>query len=930
MSGIKLIQKIDWCRSCVLCNGGKGFVPADGSGDNGVLLVGEAAGEHEAAAGQPFIGKAGHYLFNALNRIGIPREGFKIHNVLSCRPPNNKLAGMHYEQAAIERCATLLDQTIESMRRHAAERGRTFVIVTLGKIAFKRILGLDDKRDARLLKSDYYNYPFWSERYGAWVIACAHPSYLMRGNHHELPVLQFGIKRALEIAEHGLTLDDHTKGYLLDPDPLVFKQWMLDFKAYAAQRETYLSYDIETPMKQNMDEEDVAKEEDSDYTILRVSFSYRPNEAVSVPWRPDYLPVIADLMQHPGPKVGWNNQNYDAPRVMAQMPLHGDQIDAMLAWHVLNSALPKGLGFVTPFYAQTVSMWKHLSDTEPAFYNAKDADMALRNWLGIAADLKGNNQWKTFERHVIRVNRIFTHMRDTGVLLDSQGRLEAETRLTAELKAIEASMEAAIPDDVRKLKVYKKTPKSTDGLVLTKGERNTKKCPGCSAIDVKAEHFKSIGKKRLKAGEVENPCHGLTPSVVVVESELWAQPQQFKVSKVSLLGYQKALRHRSIMNVKENKVTFDEKAIMKLQKRYPKDPLYPLILDLRSTQKLLGTYIGTTQLNGTIRGGMPVGPDGRIHTTFTHNPSTLRSASQNPNLQNLPRGTSHGVNVRDLIVAAPGHTFYARDFSGIEAVLVGYFANAPDYIRLAKVDVHSFYTAYALHQIDGRVSANDLPLLSWDDDKLKRRLADIKKEFKEERNGLYKHLVHGNNFMQGVRGSQQKILLETGVEPPYKTIETVMGVYFELFPAIKKWHTTLLAQADKDGYLRNPFGYVHRFHRVYEWTKNGSSWDKRPGADANKVIAFLPQSTAAGIIKEAMLRLYEHHYESAGRFLRLLVHDELFFEVPDREVQAVDGIVKYEMELPVPELALPPAWGMGDCLGILTEEKMGPRWASMH
>jgi hypothetical protein len=60
----------------------------------------------------------------------------------------------------------------------------------------------------------------------------------------------------------------------------------------------------------------------------------------------------------------------------------------------LNTALPKGLGFVAPFYARRSPMWKHLSDDQPAFYNAVDADMALQCWLGIRRDLKKGDLYR--------------------------------------------------------------------------------------------------------------------------------------------------------------------------------------------------------------------------------------------------------------------------------------------------------------------------------------------------------------------------------------------------------------------------------------------------------------------------------------------------------------------------------------------------------
>lgn len=1176
--------KLSSCRGCSLyeppIGKSNGFIQASGTGKSGVFIVGEAGGEHEEEAGVPFVGKAGHYLFQQLKRVGIEREDFTLFNCIACRPPLNKLAKQPYEAAAIEHCAPNLDLAISNARLVATANHKTFTILTLGRIAFKRIMGLSDK--SPIMHKDYLCYPFWSERYQAFVVGADHPSYLMRGNHHLAPILQFAATRALEIASNGLVLDTHQ--YLLDPPAATFSTWVEDYLRVLDHDplNTYLSYDIETPHKQGKDEEEVAREDDDDYTILRCSFSYRPNEAVSVPWTAAYMPMLEELFGSSGDKVGWNNNGYDDVRIMVQMPINGSRIDAMLAWHVLNTSLPKGLGFVTPFYAQTMSAWKYMSEGEPAFYNAKDADAALRDWLGIKKDLIANKLWDVFNRHVIELNKVFNYMSKQGVLLDQVMRADAEAKLTTLLEGVEQKMEAAVPVEVLRSNPkdgYKKEPKSVEGMVQRQFSVSLLSCPSCGA--------EGVTKAHTKAKKKGNPCQDVTLKAEVKQVTRWCKVVPFKVSKLGLMSYQKSLSHQAIINRKENKITFDENAITRLIKKYPSDPLYPIILEHRGHQKLLSTYIGTTNADGTIRGGMPIGRDGRIHTLFTSNPSTLRSASQNPNLQNLPRPRGDedlASIIRNLVVARPGSILSARDYCvspqskilkadltwtsaidlkvgdeligfdeslekqlgigkgrsvstkyrsskvtairvinrprvqvtttkgstivssehrfvaryksykrkwveaenlkpgmvmpflaspwnvdesrdagylagfldgegyvgkssvgfgqnsgitldkvlsilqekgfhikqhgrpqiyktnkqfkyavvsgighqlwllgsirpirllsksrqvwegkqtwgkikslaevisinnlpsdevvaietttgtfisdgffshncGIEAVLVGYFALSPRYIRLAKMDVHSFYTAYGLHQLDGRISANDLPDHTWDDERLIPHLAAIKKEFKLDRNNLYKHLVHGANFMQGAKGAAEKIYSETGIEYPVGQVGKVMGVYFELFPEIRKWHKSVLLQADRDGFLRNPFGYVHRFSKIYENEKIGGEWIKSPGPQANQAIAFLPQSTAAGIIKEAMLRLFNNRFEEAGQFLRLLVHDELFFEVLVALLDSVDMVVKEEMERPIDALPLPKSYGMGDKLVILTEAKQGLRWGGMH
>jgi uracil-DNA glycosylase family 4 len=437
-------QKPDYCKSCKGCNwsGGRGFVPASGTGDNGVLILGEAAGEHEAQEGQGFVGKAGLYLFQNLQRAGIYREGFKIDNIVHCRPPANKLAGEAYEADVINSCKPYLEATIREMQEKCRQTGKTFTILTLGKVAFKAVMGLDDRNP--IMRKDYIAYPFRHEAYQAWVIPAYHPSFLMRGKTELVPILQFATQRALEIADKGLQLA--TPDYLLDPSAPVFENWVEAFlRAQSLDPSLILSYDIETPMKQGTDEEEVAKEDDDDYTILRVSFSYRPNEAVSIPWRADYLPALQNIFKSAKVLCGWNSQGYDRPRIESHMPVLGAELDGMLMWHVLNSALPKGLGFVTPFYVHNTEVWKYLSDAKPAFYNAKDADMALQVILGIKRDLTTNNLWPVFDTHVLKVHEVFHYMSQQGVVLDMEARKAAEERLSKEMIDIEARMEATIP-----------------------------------------------------------------------------------------------------------------------------------------------------------------------------------------------------------------------------------------------------------------------------------------------------------------------------------------------------------------------------------------------------------------------------------------------------------------------------------------------------
>lgn len=340
-----------------------------------------------------------------------------------------------------------------------------------------------------------------------------------------------------------------------------------------------------------------------------------------------------------------------------------------------------------------------------------------------------------------------------------------------------------------------------------------------------------------------------------------------------------------------------------------------------------------------ILGGMLCGLDGRVHTTFGHNPSSLRLCSFDPNLQNIPRGTGLDKYVKEIFVAPEGFTFWERDFSAIEAVLVGYFAGDPSYIRFAKLGVHDYLASHML----GRPAD-----LSWSEKDLRAYFKEIKRNHVAVRDNA-KRTVHGSNYMMSARRMHE---LFPESFPTTQTASKLQGLYFELFPAIRRWHRSICQHVDGtkkrrvDGqdqavdpwtlgvcYARNPFGYVHHFYNVLDWEKvdhDGiSEWVWSFGEDAKRLVSFLPQSTAAAIIKKAAKTIW-YGYPEIGETLRLLIHDSILGEASDEHVGDCLSISQRVMEAPIEELPLDPAWGLGDFLQIGTEAKVGRCWGEMH
>nr|MBA2371807.1 uracil-DNA glycosylase [Chloroflexota bacterium] len=85
-----LAAEIRACARCPLHKGARQAVPGEGSGEAGILFLGEAPGYNEDLQGRPFVGAAGQLLDQLLAGIGLDRTKVFITNVVRHRPPENR------------------------------------------------------------------------------------------------------------------------------------------------------------------------------------------------------------------------------------------------------------------------------------------------------------------------------------------------------------------------------------------------------------------------------------------------------------------------------------------------------------------------------------------------------------------------------------------------------------------------------------------------------------------------------------------------------------------------------------------------------------------------------------------------------------------------------------------------------------------------
>jgi len=289
-----------------------------------------------------------------------------------------------------------------------------------------------------------------------------------------------------------------------------------------------------------------------------------------------------------------------------------------------------------------------------------------------------------------------------------------------------------------------------------------------------------------------------------------------------------------------------------------------------------------------------------------------------------------GQMAKGMFCCAPEWTFVARDFSSIEGVLVGWFMHSPRFIRLAKLDLHTYFMAHGLLYPDGLITQADLPDLAWTDVDLLACFKVLKKQFKGNDDSMSPRQVAKRTGYLSLYGGTAGKMVETFPDSfsTKKIAAQRQGAFFDLFPEIPKWHEELTTQVDKTGYVRAPSGFIMRFFRVREWTKVEGKWTSKLGDSGKELIAALPQHTAAAIGRQA-LRQYWNEYENYRQYLRLFIHDEILCECPIEQADEVDRVLQEVMERAISWLPLDPAWGLGPLLSIGSEGKRGTSWGSM-
>jgi uracil-DNA glycosylase family 4 len=377
--------------------------------------------------------------------LGMSREDFWTTNSMWCLPkhlgwtdyPNRfKDAGL-----ALEHCKPYLDDLIESVRPRA--------FVPCGNVALRRLCQLSgiEAHAGYVLPTPY----------GIPAVPMPHPSFVMKGNQKLNSLCLYSLGRALEIANGTY----RPSLYTLHCDPAIAVG--LNYLNSAGPTIDTLVVDIETPESDRLDEEELEGEGVS-WTIVRAGFSLAQGTAISFPWQEPYIDLLRQALKRATVVVEHADNHFDTKRLAkAGLTWTAKVVSSMWAWHFLESDLPKGLGKVAPFF-YSGPPWKHLSQAEPARYNAMDNAVTMDCYLGTRDTLAKAGRWDSFMRHCVDMADPLTVMGQRGVRIDTEFQAQFMSRLEREWDESNAKLQAMVPESLKKVKRWKRAPKDMTGV----------------------------------------------------------------------------------------------------------------------------------------------------------------------------------------------------------------------------------------------------------------------------------------------------------------------------------------------------------------------------------------------------------------------------------------------------------------------------------
>ena len=874
------------CNLCPLHSSCKSIcIAGTGPKNARVMFVGEAPGADEDNQNKPFVGQVGRKFDEMLLAAGLNRKDVFVTNIVSCRPPNNRVP----TNVEITTCIPYLDEEIAEIKPE--------IIVPMGNTATQYFLGM--KGITKLAGREYT-----SEKYNCKIIPLLHPANILRvPGHFQVNV---GYMRKIKLILDG-AIKQPTK-YVV---ALTWDKVKTLFKRLSEVSE--FSVDLETTGLNFVI-----------HDILCIGFSWNACTAVVLPlvgykcreiWTPEQksqiLIWLKEIMEGPAKKI-MQNGSFDCKFFKRiGITVANFDFDTMLMHHLLdeNAKGFHGLDSLTLLYTDMGNYWEELDkykldltvieraeraskirtikkdddiddeDKEelieeikstPLKFNYADIpEDTLWKYLGADADstfrlrdvllneLKRENAEKLhiFPEHrdksltrvltqiVMPLRNVLSEMEYRGALLNLEYLKVLDIEYTKKIEEIRIE--------------FAQTVEVQQAETLIRREQDEK-------LGLK---FDTRKKKPRDMTREEYIQKRKKPVVFNLNSAIQLRILLFNVLKLKPIEFSK----------KTNAPSTGKKVLEKYAK---KSQFIAKLLENRHFQKFHKTYVVGMQ---TL-----VDSCGRVHTDFNSNGTqTGRLSSSHPNLQNIPRD---GV-IKQAFIAPEGYVLVQFDFSQAE---------------------FRIWANYATLNLTDKMTSRIFREIASGLDIHKQTAADfwgipIEQVTKDQRTAA-KFVVFGLMYGRGAKSVAEQV----GITE--EEAQAIINQFFEKYPDARLWLEATKEFCKRNGYVVQQFGRIRRLSTVF-------SSDKEQRAEALRQAVNMPiQGGAADLTALALIRIWKQiKQKNLKAFPVLTVHDSLIFEVPENEVKEFIQMRYTEMTRPVKGVDIP----------MDAEVQVGKNWKEM-
>jgi len=302
------------------------------------------------------------------------------------------------------------------------------------------------------------------------------------------------------------------------------------------------------------------------------------------------------------------------------------------------------------------------------------------------------------------------------------------------------------------------------------------------------------------------------------------------------------------------------------------------VLNWRQLAKLKSTYTDTLVEQINLK-------TGRVHTNYGQAiASTGRLSSNNPNLQNIPIRTDEGRKIRQAFIPSKGCVLLSADYSQIELRILAHVAD----IAALK---QAFHDGADIHSLTAS-QVFGLPVKGMD--------PMIRRQAKAINFGI----IYGISAF----GLARQLDITRGEASSY------IDSYFSKYPGIKDYMEQSKKNARENGFVKTLYDRKCFVDGINDKNPNRRNFMERAAINAPI------QGGAADIIKRVMVRLPgELKDANLSAKMLLQVHDELVFDVPQKELEKTTKLVKKVMEN-VSELSVP----------LVVDTGHGKNWNEAH